>query len=104
VACPSGNFVRVELKVVTRGRKINLSPHQYSFHLKHAAMKCRTFILVEHWSTTAPKQLLLYTGAQAKDIFDKGVLCPPVGSWPLAAVDWNDVEKILDGIFKDGLT
>jgi hypothetical protein len=94
----------VELKVVTQGRKINLSPHQYSFHLKHAAMKCRTYILVEQWSTTAPKQLLLYTGAQAKDIFEKGVLCPPVGKWPLAAVDWEAVNKILDGISKEDVT
>ena len=40
----SGHFFTVELKV-TKGKKIRLSPHQISFHIKHPK---HSFILARH--------------------------------------------------------
>ena len=40
----SGHFFTVELKV-TKGKKIRLSPHQISFHVKHPK---NSFILIRH--------------------------------------------------------
>ena len=40
----SGHFFTVELKV-TKGNKINFSPHQIAFHVKHPN---NTFICIEH--------------------------------------------------------
>ena len=43
-----GEFVMVELKVVRRGRKVALSPHQVSFHAKHADMKAEGVMSKAH--------------------------------------------------------
>ena len=40
----SGHFFTVELKV-TKGKKVRLSPHQISFHIKHPK---HSFILARH--------------------------------------------------------
>jgi len=40
----SGHFFTVELKV-TKGKKVRLSPHQISFHVKHPK---HSFILIRH--------------------------------------------------------
>jgi hypothetical protein len=40
----SGHFFTVELKV-TKGNKINFSPHQIAFHVRHPN---NTFICIEH--------------------------------------------------------
>ncbi len=40
----SGHFFTVELKV-TKGKKVRLSPHQISFHVKHPN---NSFILIRH--------------------------------------------------------
>jgi len=89
----------VELKVVKRGRKINLSPHQYSFHLKHADLRCPTFILVQyfppHYLISKKADLFLYRGAQAKDLFEHGLDVEPIASWPFEAVDWLNLRNFL---------
>jgi hypothetical protein len=83
----------VELKVVKRGRKVSISPHQVSFHLKHAELKCPTFILVQYHpagTTSALKaELLLYKGEQVMDLFNRGVDCNPHARWPLSHVQWH---------------
>ena len=53
-----GTFFTIELKVV-KGRKVRLSPHQISFHVRHPK---NTFILVKH---LASRDIKLYEG---KDI------------------------------------
>jgi len=86
-------FVMVELKVVKRGKKINLSPHQISFHVKHADLGCPSFILVEYHppgTTSVLKgQLLLYAGKQAEELFVRGIDAEPIDKWPLSHVMWN---------------
>jgi hypothetical protein len=86
-------FVMVELKVVRRGKKVLLSPHQISFHLKHADLGCPTFILVEYHppgtTSSLKAQLLLYAGGQAEDLFMRGVELEPIEKWPLSHVMWH---------------
>jgi hypothetical protein len=91
-------FVMVELKIVKTGLKINLSPHQYSFHLKHASIGCPTFILVQYYppeSSGDKPMLKLYRGAQALFLFDEGVRVAPIAQWPVRAVDWAEMRALL---------
>ena len=97
-----GKFVMVELKVVKKGLKVNLSPHQIAFHLKHAELKCPTFVLVEYHPALSKKaagnELLLYSGAQAAEVFEKGVTVEPLHRWVLPRVDWSDVCERLGAV------
>lgn len=83
----------VELKVVKRGRKVALSPHQISFHAKHAEMKVPTFILVQYHpagTVSATKaELLLFRGDQIMDVHHLGVDAIPLDRWPLSHVLWH---------------
>ena len=90
VALPNSHFVLIELKVVSAGLKINLSPHQYAFHMKHAALGCPTFIVVEVNTKVRAAELLLFTGAQVLDISKRGIMADCVGRWPLAKIDWEE--------------
>lgn len=86
-------FVMVELKVVKKGRKVAISPHQVAFHMKHSDMRCPTFILVEYHppgTVTAKKaDMLLYEGKQAADLAMVGLDTPPVWSCNLATMQWH---------------
>jgi hypothetical protein len=98
-----GAFVMVELKVVKRGKKVNLSPHQIAFHHKHSTLKCPTFILVQYHpaGTTASRsaEVLLYSGAQVESLAMVGVDTPPIDRWNLAAMEWNMLRfRILEAI------
>jgi hypothetical protein len=77
----SGEFVPVELKVVKHGRKVRLSPHQISFHHRHAEKGFRTFILVG--------ELLLYGGEQVMELAKGGIDTEPLAAWPYGAVPWE---------------
>lgn len=83
----------LELKVVKKGKKVQLSPHQVSFHLKHADMKCPTFILVQYHppNTTSilKAELLLYKGAQVLEVLQQGIASTPHAKWPLSHVQWH---------------
>lgn len=93
MALQNSHFVLIELKVVSAGLKINLSPHQYAFHIKHAMLGCPTFIVVEVNTKTRPPELLLFSGQQAEDIAKRGVLADCVARWPLAKIDWEEFHR-----------
>jgi hypothetical protein len=99
VAFPHGEFVMVELKVVKRGRKVALSPHQVAFHIKHADLRCPTYILVQYHppgTTHAHKSdLLLYCGEQAIDLVNLGIDTPALARWPWTGVSWAELRKYL---------
>jgi len=99
LAFPHGLFVMVELKVVKRGRKINLSPHQVAFHIKHADLRCPTYILVQYQpagTTHAKKsELLLYCGEQSVDLVNLGVDTPALARWPWTAISWAELRNNL---------
>ena len=99
VALPPTKYVLIELKVVTRGKKVRLSPHQIAFALSHSTIGLPTYILIE-WhpkATTklAEKRLLLYSGCQAQELYLHGVHTPAMASWALNAVDWEDLRAQL---------
>jgi hypothetical protein len=88
----------VELKVVSSGKKIRLSPHQAGFHLKHAAMGCPTFILVEYHpppSSGEKPQILLYEGKSAADIVDHGIDAKSALRGCMSLETWSEVYRVL---------
>ena len=92
LAFKEGVFVMLELKVVKRGRKVNLSPHQVAFHLKHADLGCPTYILVQHIppsGMTRESMLLLYKGSQVMELKKLGVDLQPEGEWSWRAPMWE---------------
>jgi len=91
----TGRFVPVELKVVQAGLKVDLRPHQVSFHYSHAEMGCKTYILVEYWPPKAEKEIRLYSGAQAIELKNKGLRLPALNSWPLRGMPWEKLAEII---------
>jgi len=79
-------FVMLELKVVTTGRKVRLSPHQISFHVKHGDMGCPSFILV-HWR--AKDELRLYAGRRAIQLAEEGWTEPACWASNSKTVPWS---------------
>jgi hypothetical protein len=94
-----GLFVMLELKVVKKGRKVLLSPHQVAFHIKHADLRCPTYILVQHFAKGSPltnkSELLLFCGEQAIDLAARGVDTPALARWPWTQIAWADLRKHL---------
>lgn len=94
-----GVFVLLELKVVKKGKKVALSPHQIAFHAKHADLDCPTFILVQYHppgTTHIHKtELLLYRGDQAIELAQRGVDTEPIAGWPWSGVPWGVLRQYL---------
>ena len=69
---PNGNFFTLELKF-TKSRKVQISPHQVSFHVKH---KTNTFVLV----ACDPKlgSFRLYPGSSILELVDAGLKLEPL--------------------------
>lgn len=99
LAFPHGLFVMVELKVVKRGRKVNLSPHQVAFQIKHADLRCPTYILVQYQppgtAHASKSELLLYAGEQAIDLVNLGIDTPAMARWPWTGISWAELRKFL---------
>jgi len=69
----NNTFFTVELKV-TRGKKVRLSPHQISFHVKHPE---NSFIIVSPLVPRCEKlseDIFLYKGSRVLDLFEHGLL------------------------------
>ena len=99
IAIPKKGYVLMELKVVTSGKKVKLSPHQIAFALKHGKLGMPTFLLVE-WHPKATKklsekQLLLYHGDSIETLVLEGVETKPLARWPLNAVNWQRLKEHL---------
>jgi len=69
---PNGNFFTLELKF-TKSRKVQISPHQVSFHVKH---KTNTYVLV----ACDPKlgSYRLYPGARILELATSGLKLEPL--------------------------
>jgi hypothetical protein len=92
----SGTFVPVELKVVTYGRRVRLSPHQIAFHSRHAEIGCVTFVLVLFvpYRKTASRDgiLKLYRGDQVLELAQSGVDTTPLAEWHYGEMPWGMLE------------
>ena len=92
----SGTFVPVELKVVKHGRRVRLSPHQISFHSRHAQLGCVTFVLVLFvpYGKEAMKDgiLKLYRGDQVLELAQSGVDTIALAEWHYGTMPWSMLE------------
>ena len=62
----NGHFFTIELKV-TKSNKVNLSPHQIAFHVKHPH---NTFIMVE---ALGPGTVKLFRGSRIMELVASGL-------------------------------
>lgn len=84
--------------MVTKGKKIKLSPHQVSFHLKHASIGCPTFVLVEYWPPpTSPekRQIALYEGKDAEGMLTYGIDQKPLRRAVMCPEGWSTILEAL---------
>lgn len=95
----AGNrFVTVELKVVQRGLKVSLRPHQIAFLARHAAQGRPCFVLVHQAGGAArPARIALYHGHQAVALADQGLRLAPLREWPSRGMVWSELADVLSG-------
>ncbi len=67
----SGRFFTVELKV-SKSNKVNLSPHQISFHITHPK---NSFILVK---SLGQRSVKLYSGSVVRELAASGLVLEPL--------------------------
>ena len=80
-------FVFVELKVVSSGRKIKLRPHQVSFLVRHGRMGRLCWIFAK---VIQGQRYLLFRGQDAFEVLERGIDHPPIASWQ-GRVDWQEL-------------
>jgi hypothetical protein len=89
-------FVTVELKVVERGLKVSLRPHQVAFLTRHASKGRPCFVLVLYKGTKdKPARVLLYPGAAAVDLAENGLRVAPLRGWPSHGMPWGELAEAL---------
>ena len=86
-------FTMMELKVVARGLKVELRPHQIAFLTKHSAKGRPCFILVlqDGGTTLKPAKIHLYRGSDAIDVAAHGLRHPALAVWPSRGMPWGDL-------------
>ena len=67
----NGHFFTIELKV-TKGKKVQFSPHQLAFHIKHPK---NTFIMVQ---TLGPCTVKLFEGSRIRELAACGLTLEPL--------------------------
>jgi hypothetical protein len=85
-------FVTVELKVVSRGLKVTLRPHQIAFLTRHALMGRPCFVLVLNLD-----RILLFHGRDAVALAAEGLRLPPLAEWKSRGMDWQILRDYLSG-------
>jgi hypothetical protein len=90
-------FVMVETKVVQRGLKVGLRPHQIAFMARQSGKGRPCFILILQSGGTVlkPAAIHLYRGRDAIDLAAVGLRLPSLRSWPSRGMDWEDLYKKL---------
>jgi len=91
-------FVAVELKVVERGLKVSLRPHQIAFLTRHALKGRPCFVLVQYKGTLSrPGRIFLYHGRDAVALAESGLRLPPLRDWPNRGMRWEELKAALSG-------
>ena len=89
-------FVLVELKVIAKGLKVGLRPHQIAFMTRHAAKGRPCYILVlDAGNTLRPSTIRLYHGRDAIDLAAFGIKHEPLRCWPSRGMPWGELEETL---------
>lgn len=89
-------FVLLELKVVARGLKVGLRPHQIAFMIRHAVQHRPCFVLVlDMGNTLRPATIRLYHGRDAMQLAAEGLRLIPIQSWPSRGMPWAELEETL---------
>ena len=89
-------FVLVELKVVAKGLKVGLRPHQIAFLTRHAAKGRPCYVLVlDAGNTLRPSTIRLYHGRDAMDLAAHGIKLEPLMCWPSRGMPWAELEETL---------
>jgi len=92
----TGKVCFLENKVVTRGLKVGLRPHQISFLFRQWSYGVSAYVLVKHIPVGKRiGSILLYEGGQSMELQEKGLSLPPVLSFSTAAVDWQQIRERL---------
>ena len=90
------SFVLVELKVVAKGLKVGLRPHQIAFMTRHAAKGRPCFVLVHDLGNTQrPSTIRLYHGRDAMALATEGIKLDPLRCWPSRGMPWAELEETL---------
>lgn len=90
-------FVMVETKVVQRGLKVNLRPHQIAFMARQSAKGRPCFVLVLQSGGTVlkPAMIHLYHGRDVIDLAAHGLRQPALRSWPSRGMPWGELHDLL---------
>ena len=97
----SGRVGFLENKVVQRGLKINLRPHQVSFLYRHWLYGCPAYVLVKHLPIGKRDAIVfLYHGGQCDDLLSQGLRVQPVIKWAMEEINWKLLKDYLLGIEK----
>jgi len=89
-------FVAVELKVVERGLKVALRPHQIAFLTRHAMKGRPCFVLIQYKGTLAkPGKIYLYHGRDAVALAEHGLRYAPLRTWPNRGMPWAELAEVL---------
>ena len=89
-------FVLVELKVVSKGLKVGLRPHQIAFMARHAAKGRPCFVLVlDMGNTLRPSTIRLYHGRDAMALATEGIKLDSLRCWPSRGMPWKELEETL---------
>lgn len=89
-------FVAVELKVVERGLKVALRPHQIAFLTRHALKGRPCFVLIQYKGTLAkPGKIYLYHGRDAIALAEHGLRYAPLRTWPNRGMPWSELAEAL---------
>jgi len=89
-------FIPIELKVVARGLKVGLRPHQIAFMIRHTVQHRPCFVLVlDMGNTLRPSTIRLYQGSDAIDLAAFGIKHEPLCCWPSRGMPWGELEETL---------
>jgi len=89
-------FIPIELKVVARGLKVGLRPHQIAFMIRHTVQHRPCFVLVlDMGNTLRPSTIRLYHGRDAMQLAAEGLRLIPIQSWPSRGMPWGELEETL---------
>lgn len=90
-------FVMLELKVVQRGLKVGLRPHQIAFMVRQSAKHrpCYVLVLQSGGEVLRPAMVHLYRGHDVLALAELGLRLPALKSWPSRGMPWGELFEIL---------